>query len=56
MNVNELVKSISEKLIESIGKVRYGTCAVIITVHESNPVSVKHEIIEKTTKKQEVKS
>jgi len=54
---NELVKSITgelDKLIENIGKIDYGKCAVIVTVHQSKPVSIKHEVTKTITQKQEI--
>jgi len=51
----EMIKGISEQLIENVRQIRYGTCAVIVTVHEANPVGVKYEITPKIIWKEEVK-
>jgi hypothetical protein len=53
MNKEYLMKNIVERLVENVGRLRYGTVSVILKIHEANVVSVSHEITE-TTRKQEV--
>jgi len=51
----ETIKDIVEQLIENINQIRYGTCTVAITVHETNPTVVKYEINPHIIWKREVK-
>jgi len=51
-----MVRNLAEKLMANISQIRYGTCAVVVTVHQSRPVCVKVETTEKTTQKEEVQN
>jgi len=54
MKKDALIKNITEKLYESLGKVRFGVITLTLKIHESNVVSISNEVTEKTIHKQEV--
>ena len=54
MKMENLMKDITEKLIENMSKVKFGVITLTLKIHESNVVSISHEITEKTIQKQEI--
>jgi len=48
-------EDILEQLMEHVRQMRYGTCSVTITVHESTPVRAEYGIVPKFIWKQKVK-
>jgi len=48
-----LIKNIVERLIENLSKVSFGVITLSLKIHESNVVSISHEVCERTIQKQE---
>jgi hypothetical protein len=55
MSKEQVVQAVAVRLIESAGKLSYGTVSAILTVHEGRVVVVCHEIKETIRERKEVK-
>jgi len=54
VGTDDFARNIAEKLTANIGKIQYGTCAVVVVIHQGRAVNVKLETTERTTQKEEV--